>query len=166
MDQVWYILSPQWALDLGVAQVRLDLADLAKLLLGVGGADGRRNNHVVTHLPVDGSGNTLLVAGLQRINDTEDFGGVAAGGGRVHHGQTDLLAWVDDEDRADGERNALLVDVVQILLVDHVVQKCNLAVGIGDNGELDIGGGDFVDVFDPLAVGADVVGALLSYESV
>lgn len=35
-----------------------------------------------------------------------------------------------------------------------------MAVGIGDDGELDVGVTDFVDVFDPLVVGSEVICAL------
>lgn len=73
---------------------------------------------------------------------------------RVGKGQTDLLGWVDDEHSSDlsvqhvrndclkwedrealvtyGERKALLVDVGGVLLVKHVVQHRDLAVGIGN----------------------------------
>lgn len=149
-------------LRLGVTKVRLQLANLAKLLLRVLGGDRRGHDHVVAHLPVDRGGDALLVARLQGVDDAQDLGGVTAGRGGVHHGETDLLARVDDEDGADGERNALLVDVIQVLLVDHIVQEGDLAVGIGDNGELHVRRGDLVNVLDPLAVGADVVGALFN----
>jgi hypothetical protein len=46
-------------------------------------------------------------------------------------------------------------------LVDHVVEEGNLAVGIGDDGELNLCRTDFVDVLDPFVVGAKIVGALL-----
>lgn len=147
-------------LDLSVPQVGLDLANLAELLLRIRGADRGGNDHIVTDLPVNRGSDTLLVTGLKRIDDTQHLGRVTTSRGGIHHGQTDLLARVDDEDRANGESNALLVDVVQILLVDHVIQEGDLAVRIGDNGELHIGRGDFIDVFDPFVVRANVIGAL------
>jgi len=97
---------------LSVSQVGLDLADLAKLLLRVRGGDGRGHDDIVAHLPVDRGSDTLLVGSLKRIDDTQHLGSVATGRGGIHHGQTDLLARVDDEDGADGECNALLVNVV------------------------------------------------------
>jgi hypothetical protein len=35
--------------------------------------------------------------------------------------QADLLVRIDNEDRSNGERNTLLVDVGKILLVEHVL---------------------------------------------
>lgn len=153
------LFSPKH-LVLGVTQVRLQLAHLAKLLLGILSRHRRRNNHILAHLPVNGSGNALAVSSLQRVDDTQDLGRVAASGGRVRHGETDLLLGVDDEDGADGERDALLSNVVQVALVNHVVKEGNLAVGIGNDRELNVGVGNLVDVINPLVVGAEVVGAL------
>ena len=151
---------PLNTLVLGVTQVGLQLAHLAKLLLGIFRRHRRRHNHILTNVPVDGSGHALPVCRLERVNDAQDLRRVAARRGRVQHGETDLLLGVDDEDGADGERDALLGDVVQVTLVDHVVKEGNLAVGIRNDGELDVGVGDFVDVIDPLVVGAEVVGTL------
>lgn len=41
----------------------------------------------------------------------------------VLKGQSDLLVGVNDEDGSDGERNALLVDVGQVLLIEHVLRS-------------------------------------------
>lgn len=48
----------------------------------------------------------------------------------------------------------------EILLIDHLVQEGDLAVGIGDNWELDLSVADLVNVLDPLAVGAEIIGTL------
>jgi hypothetical protein len=85
--------------------------------LGLVVLDAGVDNHIVARDPVDWSGNTVLVAGLKRVNNTEDLGGVTAGGSRVGEDETDSLLWVDDEDRADGESNALGVDVGGVLVV-------------------------------------------------
>ena len=55
---------------------------------------------------------------LEGVDNSEDLSGVAAGGGWVGEDETDGLLWVDDEDRADGEGNTLLVDVGGILVVN------------------------------------------------
>lgn len=144
--------------SLGEAKVRLDLADLAELLLSILSRDGRGNDNIVTGKPVDGAGDTVLVSGLQSIDDTQDFGGVTAGGGGVGHDQTNLLGGVDNEDGADGQSHALGVDVGGVLVVDHVEGVGDLALGIGDNGELEVGAGNLIDVLDPAVVGLDVVG--------
>jgi hypothetical protein len=156
--------------------VRLDDADvvLAKLLLGILGGDGRRNNNIVTREPVDRGGDTLLVGGLESLDNTENLGGVTAGGGRVGQGETDLLAGVDDEDGTDGEGEAwwtlewfiqiprdgctLLVNVGDVLVVKHVVEVGNLAVVVGNDGEGEVGVVDLVDVLDPVVVRVDGVG--------
>ena len=83
--------------------LRLDNTDIAELLLSILGGDWRRDDNVVTRKPVDGSGNTVLLGGLEGINDTEDLSGVAAGGGGVGHDEADLLGRVDDEDGTDGK---------------------------------------------------------------
>jgi hypothetical protein len=75
------------------------------------------DNNIVTRNPVDWGGDTVLVASLEGIDHTEDLGGVAASGGRVRENEADGLLGVDDEDRADGERNALGIDVGGVLVV-------------------------------------------------
>lgn len=145
--------------SLGEAEVRLDLTDLAELLPGILSRDGRGDDNIITGEPVDGAGDTVLLGGLQSVNDTEDLGGVAAGGGGVSHDETDLLGGVNDEDGADGQSHALGVDVGGVLVVDHVVGVGNLALGVGDDGELELGAGNLIDVLDPAVVGLDMVGA-------
>ena len=103
----------------------------------------------------------MLIGGLEGINDTENLSGVTTSRGGVGHDQTDLLAGVDDEDGADGQRHALGVDVRGVLVVDHVVGVGDFALRVGDDGELELGAGYFVDVFDPGVVGFDAVGALV-----
>lgn len=144
---------------LGEAEVRLDLTDLTELGLGIGGRDGGRNDNVITGDPVDGGGDTVLLGGQKSIDDTEDLGGVTASGGGVGEGETDLLGGVDDEDGADGQSQTLGIDVGGVLVVDHVVQVGDLALGVGNDGELQLGARDLIDVLDPAVVGLDVVGA-------
>ena len=60
----------------------------------------------------------MLVTSLQTVEDTEDFGSVAASAGRVAEDKTNGLLGVDDEDGADGEGNALAVHVGSVLVVD------------------------------------------------
>lgn len=148
------------SLRLGKTQVRLDLTHVVELLLGVSSRDRRRHDHIITLLPVNRRHDTLLVARLQGVNHTKNLGRVATSRRRVHHRETDLLARVDDEDGPDRERDALLGDVVQITLVDHVVKEGDLSLRVGDDGELEVCLRDFVDVVHPFAVGAEVIGAL------
>jgi hypothetical protein len=78
------------------------------------------NNDIVTRNPVDGGGDAVLVASLKAVEDTEDLGTVAACAGGIREDKTNGLLGVDDEDRANGERDALLVDICGILVVDPV----------------------------------------------
>lgn len=147
-------------LGLGVTQVGLQLADLAELLLRILSRHGGGHDHVLPDRPVDRGRDALLIRGLQSVNNTQHLGGVSASRGRVEHSQTDLLGGVDDENGTDGERNALLGDVVKVPLVDHVIEESDFTVGIGDDGELNVGVADLVDVFHPLTVGVKFVGTL------
>lgn len=65
------------------AQVWLYDLHLWEQLLGLWALDAGVHNHVITWHPVDWSGDAVLVAGLEGVDDAEDFGGVAAGGRRV-----------------------------------------------------------------------------------
>lgn len=100
----------------------------------------------------------MLVGGLKGVDDTEDLGGVTAGGSRVGKDQTDLLARVDDEDRANGQSQTLGVDIGGVLVVNHVVQEGDLALGVGDDGELEVGASHLINVLNPAVVGFDTVG--------
>ena len=75
---------------------------------------------------VDGSGDRVLVTSLQGIKHAQDFSRVAADGSRVADDDADLLGWVDNEDGADGERDALLVHVRGILLINPVWQRVSV----------------------------------------
>jgi hypothetical protein len=150
-------------LHLSKPEVRLQLTHilLSELLLRISRADTRRNNNILSLLPVNRRNNALLVAHLQTVNDTQHFGGVPARGRRVHHAQTDLLGRVDDEDGANGESDsALFGEAVDVLLRDHVVEPGDVAVCVGDDGEFKGCVVDFVDVGDPFGVRGEVVGAL------
>ena len=100
--------------------------------------------------------NPLPVARLQTVDHAQHLARVAARAGRVHHRQADLLARINDEHRANGESNALLVDIVEVLLVDHVVRKSDFAVRVGDDGELQLRLRELVDVGDPAVVRVEV----------
>ena len=60
----------------------------------------------------------MLVAGLEGVDNAQDLGGVATSAGRVGEDGADGLLRVNDKDRADGESNALGIDVGSILVVD------------------------------------------------
>ena len=104
----------------GEAQVGLDGAELGEQLLGLLVLDGGVDDDVVAGDPVDGRGDLVLVAGDERVDDAQDLGRVAAGRRRVAEDGADRLLGVDDEDGADREGDALLVDVGGVLVVDPV----------------------------------------------
>lgn len=76
------------------------------------------DDNIVTWNPVDGSGDPVLVTSLERVNNAENLGSVATGGGWVREDGADGLLGVNDEDGADGERNALGVHVGNVLVVE------------------------------------------------
>lgn len=82
---------------------RLNSPDVTELLDGVFRRDHRGDDDVVTGNPVDSGVNTVVVGGLQGIDNSQDLSGVAAGGGGVAECETDLFVGVDDENRADGQ---------------------------------------------------------------
>lgn len=138
------------------------------------------DDDVVAGDPVHGGGDLVLVAGLQGVDDTEDLGRVAAGGGGVRQDGADGLLGVDDEDGADGEGDALLVDVGGVLVVKpvrvlsatsvidksgegsrkgiHVVEESNLPLLVRDDGEVERVAADLLDVGGPALVAVDRVG--------
>lgn len=76
------------------------------------------NDDIITGGPVDRGCDLVLVAGLERVDNAEHLGTVAAGRGRVGQDGPDRLLGVDDEDRADSEGNSLLVDVGGVLIIN------------------------------------------------
>lgn len=145
--------------EVGETQVRLDRADFTELLLSILGGDRRGDDNIITGEPVDGGGDAVLVSGLKSIDNTENLSGVTAGRGRVGHDETDLLVGVDDEDRADGQSETLGVNVGGVLVVNHVIGIGDLALGVGNDGEGELGAGNLIDILDPELVGVGAVGA-------
>ena len=107
----------------GKSEVWLDDTELREQGLGLLVLDARVDNNIITRDPVDRGGNSVLVAGLKGVDDTENLGGVAASRSRVRHDQSNGLLRVDDEDRADGECNALGVDVGCILVIKPIIRR-------------------------------------------
>ena len=66
------------------------------------------------------------------VDDPQYFVKVATSGGRVRNHQTDGLLGVDDEHRSDGEGHALCIAVGGVLEVQHIVQRSDLTVRVGD----------------------------------
>lgn len=148
-----------------VPQIRpqLPYIPLAKLLLAVRRADRWRQNNILSRFPVNRRRDPPLITQLQAFNHPQYLRRVTSCAGWVHHRQTNLLGGVDDEDRTDRERNATLFgEGVEIGLRDHVILVRDAAVRVGDDREGDGGGGELVDVVDPLVVRTEVVCRLLS----
>lgn len=132
------------------------------------------NNHVITWNPVDRSSDAILVTSLKGVDNSENFGGVTTSGSRVRENETDSLLWVDDEDRSDGECNALGVDVCDILVVKpsslismrsrdnaiqvyggsclHVICIGNLSILVTNDWEGKLASGDLINILDPSTV--------------
>jgi hypothetical protein len=60
--------------------------------------DGGVNNNIVARNPVDRGGDLVLVAGLERVDNSQNLSGITAGGGRVGENGSNGLLGVDDED--------------------------------------------------------------------
>jgi hypothetical protein len=87
----------------GTSHLRLHFSNFTELLPGVLSGDHRGDDDVVTGDPVDSGVDTVLVGGLQSIDNSQNLSGVPASGGGVAECETDLLLWVNDEDGADGQ---------------------------------------------------------------
>jgi hypothetical protein len=66
-------------------------------------------NNLVTWIPINGCGDLVLVASLERVNDTKNLLGVTTGGCWVGENEADGLLWIDDEDRSDSESLWLII---------------------------------------------------------
>lgn len=145
-------------LQRGQSQVRLDNSELGEQGLGLLVGDRWVDNDVVTRHPVDRGGDSVLVTGLQGVQHSQDLGSVSTSRSGVSQDQSDLLGGVDDEHRSDGELHTLVVDIGGVLVVDHVVQVSNLSLRVGDNGELQGGASDLINVLDPSLVRLGAIG--------
>jgi hypothetical protein len=119
------------------------LLDVLELRLGVLGGDAQGRDDPITGLPVGRGGDGVGVGRLERIDDLEDLVEVPAHGLRV--GERQLVVRVDDEHRPHRRRVALAG-------VDHVVELGDLAVGVGDDRDVESGAADLADVGGPAVV--------------
>merc|ERR1712225_26736 len=83
---------------------------------------------------------------------------LTAGRSRVGENGSDNLLGVNDEDGADGESYALLIDIRGVLVVDHVVLQGNLSVLVSNDREVQVAATDLVDVLDPVSMAVNGVG--------
>ena len=60
----------------------------------------------------------MLVTSLERVDNAQNLGGVTASAGRVGEDRANGLLGVNDEDGADGESDALGVNVGGILVIN------------------------------------------------
>jgi len=115
------------------------------------------DNHIITGDPVDWCGDTVLIASLEGVNDAEDLSSVTASGSGVGQDQSDSLLRIDDEDRSDGESNALGVDIGSVLEVEHVIEIRNLTLLVTNDWEAQLAASNLINVFDPSSVRVDGV---------
>lgn len=116
----------------------------------------------------------MLVASLERVDDAQNFSSVAASASWVREDCTNGLLWIDDEDTADCECNALGVDIGGVLVINpgqvsvssasanlsansHVVEKRNLSLLVANDWELQAGATDLVNVLDPASMALNCV---------
>ena len=114
--------------------------------------------NVPTWYPIYRRSNPVLVASLERIDYTENLGGIASSRGRIGHDETNSLLGVDDEDASNGKGNAFLVHVCGILVVQHIVQIRYLPFLITNDWEFELAPRDLVNVRNPTAMAVDGVG--------
>lgn len=62
----------------------------------------------------------MLVTSLERVDNAENLSSVAASGGRVREDSANSLLGINDEDGADGESNALGVNVGDVLVIKPI----------------------------------------------
>jgi len=67
----------------GEPKVRLHYTDVGEDLLCIFGLETRVDNDILTGSPVDRSGDSVLVTGLKRVDNTQNLSSVATSGGRV-----------------------------------------------------------------------------------
>jgi hypothetical protein len=118
----------------------------------------------------------VLVTSLEGVDNAQNLSGVAASAGGVGEDGADGLLRVDNEDGADGESNALGINVGGILVVDpvaimsfhrprlfrslphlHVVGKSDLPLLVTNDGEAKLGARDLIDILDPATVALNSV---------
>lgn len=92
-----------------------DLDTLGEELVGLFGRNAGVDDNIVTLLPVTGSGDTMLVTELKRVDNTKDLIKVTASGSGVAQDETDGLLGIDDEDGTDSEGDTLGINVGDIL---------------------------------------------------
>jgi hypothetical protein len=92
-----------------------DLDTLGEELVGLFGRNAGVDDNIVTLLPVTGSGDTMLVTELKRVDDTKDLIKVTASGSGVAQDETDGLLGIDDENGTDSEGDTLAINVGDIL---------------------------------------------------
>ena len=95
---------------------------------------------------------------MQGINDTEDFGRIAASAGGIVDDGADDFFGVDEENSADRQCHTLCVDIGSVLVVDHVVDVCNFAGLVGDDGKRQATARDVVNILDPFLVRVQSIG--------
>ena len=116
-------------------QIRLDNLEMGIFLLRLLCLDAWMYDHIITGHPIDRGGDLVLISRLQRIHHTQHFGRIATGRGRVGENEANGLLGIDDKHASDGESNALLIDIGGVLVVQHVVQICNLSLLVANDWE-------------------------------
>lgn len=67
----------------------------------------------------------------------------------IGHYEANGLLGINDEDAANGESNAFLVDIGRVLVIQHIIGICHFALLVANDGKFQSTPRDFVDVLDP-----------------
>lgn len=111
-----------------------------------------------TRNPINRCSNPLLIPRLQTIQHPQNLGRVPPRARRIAQDQPNRLLGINDKNTAYRKRNALLIHIRHILMIQHIIQIRHLALLVPDDRKAQLGVADLVDVFDPAAVGVDGVG--------
>lgn len=130
------------------------VASLSKDFVGLRIAQRKVNNRIITRLPIHGRRQFFVHGKLQAVNDTNDFVKVSSSRGRVGHHEGNGFVGLENENRANGERQAL---GVLVGFVQDAQSRGVGASGVGNERKLDLGSGGNFDVFNPCLVGGSVI---------
>jgi hypothetical protein len=148
------LLLRQWS----DSEVGFDRLELRKKLLGLVVCHARVDNDIVTRHLVDGSSDSVLVASLQRVHDSQNLRRVSADRRRVGEDGSDCLLGVHDENRKDGESDSFRIHTGGVLMIKHVIERGDLSLLVANDGKFQIGTPDLVDILDPASVTLNGIG--------
>ena len=122
------------------------------LLLRLLGLHAWVYDNIISRYPVNGRRDLVLVPSLQRVYNTKNLGAIAASRSWVGENGTNGLLGVDYEDASDGKRDALLIHVRGILVIQHVVCISNLSILVTNYWKPQLASRKLIDVLGRFSV--------------